>query len=194
MSERQSYPLNLRTLEEKDTRPNAPVENGYSTRYSEIINSSPENMKPKTKTDWEARFACEKPLQVKTIDKAFAGIPAGATMLIVTPKMVDEVIRNVPMGSVVDQSAIRRVLAKKYKADYACPVTTGIALRVVSERAYLRSQCESHQSDVTPFWRAVDPISDLAEKLACGGSYILQKRNEELTEQATALNGAPRHE
>jgi hypothetical protein len=48
MSERQSYPLNLRTLEEKDTRPNAPVENGYSTRYSEIINSSPENMKPKT--------------------------------------------------------------------------------------------------------------------------------------------------
>jgi hypothetical protein len=151
-------------------------------------------MKPKTKTDWEARFACEKPLQVKTIDKAFAGIPAGATMLIVTPKMVDDVIRNVPLGSVVDQSTIRRVLAKKHKADYACPVTTGIALRVVSERAYLRSQSESNQSDVTPFWRAVDPSSDLAEKLACGRSYILQKRNEEVAEQATALNGAPRRE
>lgn len=146
-------------------------------------------MKSKTKTDWEARFACEKPLQVKTIDKAFAGIPAGATMLIVTPKMVDAVIRNVPMGSVVDQSDIRRVLAKDHKADYACPVTTGIALRVVSERAYLRSQCELNQEDVTPFWRAVDPGSDLAEKLACGRSYIVQKRNEEIAVQAYSSNG-----
>jgi hypothetical protein len=38
LSERDSYPLNLRQLEEKDTRPNAPFADGYSTRYSEIIN------------------------------------------------------------------------------------------------------------------------------------------------------------
>ena len=37
MSERQSYPLNFRQLEEKYTRPNAPFADGYSTRYSEII-------------------------------------------------------------------------------------------------------------------------------------------------------------
>jgi hypothetical protein len=36
-SEVQSYPLNFRQLKEKDTRPNAPVASGYSTRYSEII-------------------------------------------------------------------------------------------------------------------------------------------------------------
>jgi hypothetical protein len=38
VSERQSYPLNFRQLKEKDTRPNAPFADGYSTRYSEIIN------------------------------------------------------------------------------------------------------------------------------------------------------------
>ena len=38
VNKRQSYPLNLRQLEEKNTRPNAPFANGYSTRYSEIIN------------------------------------------------------------------------------------------------------------------------------------------------------------
>jgi hypothetical protein len=38
VSERQSYPLNFRQFEEKDTRPNAPFADGYSTRYSEIIN------------------------------------------------------------------------------------------------------------------------------------------------------------
>jgi hypothetical protein len=36
VNENQSYPLNFRQLEEKDTRPNAPVANGYSTSYGEI--------------------------------------------------------------------------------------------------------------------------------------------------------------
>jgi hypothetical protein len=31
----QSYPLNFRQLEEKDTRPNAPFANGSPTRYCE---------------------------------------------------------------------------------------------------------------------------------------------------------------
>jgi hypothetical protein len=39
----QSYPLNFRQLEEKDTRPNAPFAEGYSTRYSEIINVRSKN-------------------------------------------------------------------------------------------------------------------------------------------------------
>ena len=37
MSERQSYPLNFRQLEETDARLNAPFADGCSTRYSEII-------------------------------------------------------------------------------------------------------------------------------------------------------------
>jgi hypothetical protein len=41
VSASQSYPLNFRQLEEKDTRPNAPFADGYSTGYSEIINCSP---------------------------------------------------------------------------------------------------------------------------------------------------------
>lgn len=36
--ESQSFPLIFTQLEEKDTRPNAPFADGYSTRYSEIIN------------------------------------------------------------------------------------------------------------------------------------------------------------
>jgi len=38
VSETQSYPLSFTQLEEKDTRPNAPFADGYSTRYSEITN------------------------------------------------------------------------------------------------------------------------------------------------------------
>jgi hypothetical protein len=136
-------------------------------------------MKTKVKTDWEARFSCEKPLQIKTIEKSFAGIPAGSTMLIVTPMMVDEVLRELPYSTIVDQSHIRQTLAKKFKADYACPVTTGISLRVVAERAYSQLQQGIKESDITPFWRVVSPSSDLAQKLECGTSFIVQKREEE---------------
>ena len=38
VSEVQLYPLNFRSLEEKGSQPNAPYANGYSTRYSKIIN------------------------------------------------------------------------------------------------------------------------------------------------------------
>jgi hypothetical protein len=43
IAESQSYPLNFSQLEEKDTRPNAPVANGYSTKYSETINCRQKN-------------------------------------------------------------------------------------------------------------------------------------------------------
>jgi hypothetical protein len=100
-------------------------------------------------------------------------------MLIVTPKMVDEVVRKLPKGSIVEQADIRKSLSKKYKSDYACPVTTGISLRVVSERAYLQVTSGISDADVTPFWRVVAPSSDLAQKLSCGKNYIAQKRIQE---------------
>jgi hypothetical protein len=140
-------------------------------------------MKTKSKTDWEARFACEKPLTIKTIEKSFADIPAGSSMLIVTPKMVDEEVRKLPRGSIVAQTDIRKSLSKRYKSDYACPVTTGIALRVVSERAYLQIISGMGDSEVAPFWRVVAPSSGLAQKLRCGKSFIAQKSTEERAEE-----------
>ncbi len=50
VSERQSYPLNFRQLEENYTRPNAPFADGYSTRYSEIIHCQPYFDSPMSKS------------------------------------------------------------------------------------------------------------------------------------------------
>jgi hypothetical protein len=65
---------------------------------------------------------------------------------------------------------LRQALAASHKAEHTCPVTTGIALRVVAERAYLRMQAGAEP--VTPFWRAIDPDSELAGKLACGREFV----------------------
>ena len=44
LSDRQSYPLNFRQLEEKDTRPNDPVANRYLTRYEKQTGRSQKTM------------------------------------------------------------------------------------------------------------------------------------------------------
>ncbi len=128
-------------------------------------------------TDWEARFQASREPQVKVLEKAFAGIPAGARMLVVTPRIVDAEVCEIAPGAVMAAATLRQRLAVRHGADYACPVTTGIALRVVAERSYLRLQ--AGEDSVTPFWRALDPDSDLAGKLACGREFLRQMRSAE---------------
>jgi hypothetical protein len=98
-----------------------------------VIRRQPSGSKPGT--DWEARFNCNRQPEVKVLDKAFAGIPAGARMLVVTPSVVDAAVAEIPFGAVVEAAILRRSLAASHDAEYMCPVTTGIALRVVAERA-----------------------------------------------------------
>ena len=142
----------------------------------------------KAGTDWEARFACTRETEVKVLEKAFAGIPAGARMLVVTPSVVDAAVAEIPFGAVVEAAALRQTLAASHGAEHTCPVTTGIALRVVSERAYLRRQAGA--ASVTPFWRAVDPDSELAGKLACGRDFVRRMRSAETASQSAGADPA----
>lgn len=128
-------------------------------------------------TDWEARFQASREPQVKVLENSFAGIPAGARMLVVTPRIVDAEVCEIAPGSVMAAATLRQRLAARHGADYACPVTTGIALRVVAERSYLRLQ--AGMDPVTPFWRALDPDCDLAGKLACGREFLRRMRAAE---------------
>src|SRR6266849_11090099 len=56
-------------------------------------------------------------------------------MLIPTPKLVDEIVRQVRRGRLVTVGEIRRKLAADYAADVTCPLTTGIFIRIVAEAA-----------------------------------------------------------
>jgi len=147
-------------------------------KIGELIHET-EVMKAKKSADWEERFSRERPLTIKTLEKRFADIPAGSTMLIVTPPMVDEVVRELSKGAIIEQTDVRKILSKKYKADYACPVTTGISLRVVAERAYAQLTAGVDNAEITPFWRVVAPKSDLAQQLSCGKEFISKRRTEE---------------
>jgi hypothetical protein len=128
---------------------------------------------------WVEKMDNGREAVVKTTDKDFADIPAGSRMLIATPRIVDDYIRQIPPGRQADTSRIRKDLAAEYGADYTCPVTTGIFLRIVSEAAYERLQAGEKLKDITPFWRAVGPKSPTAAKLSVPVEFLKERWRRE---------------
>jgi hypothetical protein len=56
-------------------------------------------------------------------------------MLIPSPLDVDALIRTIKRGALITQSQIRERLAHAHQADDACPIATGMFVRIVAEAA-----------------------------------------------------------
>lgn len=117
--------------------------------------------------------------EVKRNDKKFADIPAGASMLIATPEIVDAYIRNIPRGSHTGLQQMRKDLAAEYHAEYCCPVTSGIFLRIVAEAAYEDYLAGKPLKKITPFWRMIDHKTPAAKKLTFGTAFVQEQRARE---------------
>jgi hypothetical protein len=120
-----------------------------------------------------------KEFQIKKLDKDFADMPAGSKMLIATPKIIDEYVRHIPKGKSGSLATMRKDLAIEYGAEYTCPVTSGIFLRIVSEAAHEQIEKGAPTGKVTPFWRVVDEKSALNKKLSFGSEFVSKQRKKE---------------
>ena len=126
---------------------------------------------------WKEKLNIDRSFVVKRLDKNFSDMKVGENMLIATPKIIDEYIKQIPKGININIKTLRNDLALTYNADTTCPVTTGIFLRIVSEAAY--EDLLNGEKNITPFWRVVDHKSKTASKLACGINFIKKRRSEE---------------
>ena len=126
---------------------------------------------------WKEKLNIDRSFVVKRLDKNFSDMKVGENMLIATPKIIDEYIKQIPKGMNINIKTLRNDLALTYNADTTCPVTTGISLRIVSEAAY--EDLLNGEKNITPFWRVVDHESKTAGKLACGINFIKKRRSEE---------------
>ena len=126
---------------------------------------------------WKEKLNIDKSFVVKRLDKNFSDMKVGENMLIATPKIIDEYIKQIPKGININIKTLRNDLALTYNADTTCPVTTGIFLRIVSEAAF--EDFLNGEKNITPFWRVVDHESKTATKLACGINFIKKRRSEE---------------
>ena len=139
-------------------------------------------MKKQTKeiTNWQRKFNREETHKVKILEKRFADMLEGSSMLIATPKIIDQFIRKIPKGKTRTLKQMRQSLARKFSADNTCPVTSGIFLRIVAEASFEKYITgEVSLEKITPFWRIIDEKSPLAEKLTFGKEFIQKMRIRE---------------
>ena len=131
---------------------------------------------PRTAT---AKLADDRRPKKVVLDKDFAGIKAGQRMLVGTPQMIDDYIRAIPSGEGRTIIRMRRELARREGCDAACPVSTGIFLRIVAEAALEALADGSNIDEVTPFWRVVSSKEKLAQKLDIDPAWLDHQRERE---------------
>lgn len=125
-----------------------------------------------TRKTWTDKLHEPKQSKIKRIETDFADIPAGSAMFIATPQLIDGYVKQLKKGAHVNIKTLRKDLALQHGADYTCPVTTGIFLRIVAEAAYENLQQGTPVSKLTPFWRVIEPDSPLAKKLSFGQDFL----------------------
>jgi len=147
---------------------------------------------PRPKPTWTEKLQCSKPAVTKVIDRSFADMPKGSRMLIASPAILDRYVRALSPGQFVTPKEMRADLADSHKAEHACPVTTGIFLRVVAEAAWEQHLAGTPIAEITPFWRVIDAESPIAGKLVCGREFIRQRRSAEQTLKSSGLPSSKR--
>jgi alkylated DNA nucleotide flippase Atl1 len=92
--------------------------------------------------------------------------PPGASMVISTPREVDDVVRTIPKGKLATVNTIRDVLARRNKTTIACPVTTGIFINISAKAAAEQEQMGAKK--IAPWWRVLKSDGKLNEKMPGG--------------------------
>lgn len=100
---------------------------------------------------------------VKTLTEAKGNNYPPGRMLVASPLAVQEELATVPRGRVITAPGLRARLARRFGADYTCPITTGIFLRIVAEAAL-----EEARANDVPVWRVVAENGAMLDKLPGG--------------------------
>ena len=97
-------------------------------------------------------------------------------MLIASPKVIQEYINNSEFGDKLDVKTMRNDLAIEFNANFTCPTTTGIFLKIVAEYNYWKFKEKNEIDGICPFWRIIEPKNKLAEKFTFGTKFIKKNR------------------
>jgi hypothetical protein len=120
----------------------------------------------KKKKSWREKLLDSKDLpRLIEFGKTPKNWPAGV-YVIPAPVEVDGIMKQVTQGKLITVNQIREILAKKHKADYACPITTGIFCWVAAHAA--EEEAADGKKDITPYWRTLKSDGILNEKFPGG--------------------------
>lgn len=129
---------------------------------------------------WTEKLNVNKDPKVIRMEESFSDIPADSMMLVATPALVDDYIRKIPKGKIVDMKTLRKDLAADFHADNSCPLSTAIFVRIAAEAAFEQFSSGKKSEEITPFWRVIQPGSKMASKLTFGEDFLKKQIKAEL--------------
>jgi len=128
----------------------------------------------KKKTSWQEKLANSKDLpRVENFDKKKGKNWPEGDYVIPAPIDVDAIMKKVHKGKLITINEIRQIVAKKHKADFGCPITTGIFSWIAANAADEAER--GGKKRITPYWRTLKTGGILNEKYP-GGVKNLKKR------------------
>jgi hypothetical protein len=133
----------------------------------------------KSKTTWTEKLNSPKRHEVKPAPINIAGMRAGQIMLVPTARIVDDFIRTIPRGVSMDVKTLRAKLARKYKAEVTCPITTGYHLKTIAEAAFEAHHQGAKLREITPIWRVLDESTPTTKRLSYDPAFIMDQRARE---------------
>ncbi len=144
-----------------------------------------------TRTRWRDKLYKDQPARIVNVPPPSWRRFGGARVVIPRPLDVDALIRRVPRGRLATLGMIRSALARRYRADSACPLCTGIFLRIAAEAA--EEARAAGRRRISPWWRVVREDGRLNERLPGGAAEQARRLRAEKHRVAPARGrGAPR--
>jgi alkylated DNA nucleotide flippase Atl1 len=116
---------------------------------------------------WREKLADTKGLpKVEKITGKMSARWGKGTVVIPSPREVDEIMRSVPKGKVITIQEIRSRLARRHNATIGCPLTTGIFAWIAAHAA--DEEAREGKKMITPYWRTLKSGGALNEKYPGG--------------------------
>lgn len=127
---------------------------------------------------WREKLANDNGLpKVVSLDTKQAARMGGVRLAIAAPREIDALMRAVPPGRVTTINELRAAVAKKHRADVACPITTGIFSWIAAHAAEEAS--DAGERPTTPYWRTLKQGGELNPKYPGGIAALRRKLRAE---------------
>ncbi|MFO1488822.1 MAG: MGMT family protein [Verrucomicrobiota bacterium] len=139
----------------------------------------------RTKKSWREKLADNKGLpKVAAVSGKMTRRWGTGKMVVPAPLEVDALMKQIPKGRVVTINELRAFLAARHRANFACPITTGI-FSWIAAHAAAEAEAEGAKR-VTPYWRTlktggeINPkypggVEEISRRLRAEGHHVIQK-------------------
>jgi len=115
---------------------------------------------------WREKLTRQQEAKIVQIPPRMQARFGKGTMVIPKPLDVDALIRRVPKGKMATVLQLREELARRSKVDVACPLCTGIFVRISAEAA--EEERRAGKKSITPYWRVISSEGRLNPKYPGG--------------------------